>query len=264
MFSNKIVAITGAAGGIGLGIAKMFANNGARVALSDLKAPEAQAKELGGKAYVCDVSSEASVTSFIEAAEADLGPIDIYISNAGVGFGDGPNGEVAGGSNKSWETSWQVNVMGSVYAVRDLVPKWIERGGGRFVITASAAGLLNQIGSASYSATKHAAVGLAEAIAIAHRADNIFAHCICPQYVRSNMTKGQKFAEESKDGLLEPSDVAAALKNAIANDEFLVLSHPVVGEYFKGKASDYNRYIHGMAKLKSKIAAEDLPLQNQE
>lgn len=263
MFSNKIVAVTGAAGGIGLGIATMFAENGARVALSDLKAPEAEANNLAGKAYICDVSSEDSVVSFIEAAEADLGPIDIYISNAGVGFGDGPNGEVAGGSNKSWETSWQVNVMGSVYAARNLVPKWIERGeGGRFVITASAAGLLNQIGSASYSATKHAAVGLAEAIAIAHRADNIFANCICPQYVRSNMTKGQKFAEDSKDGLLEPSDVAAALKVAIEHDDFLVLSHPVVGEYFKAKAIDYNRYIHGMVKLKSKIAPEDLPLKN--
>jgi len=261
MFSNKIVAVTGAAGGIGLGIAKMFAENGATVALSDLKAPSEQAVKLGGKAYACDVGNEDSVKAYIEQANSDLGQIDIYISNAGVGFGDGPNGEVAGGDNQSWETSWQVNVMGSVYAARALVPQWIKRGqGGRFVITASAAGLLSQIGSASYTVTKHAAVGLAESIAIAHRKDGVFANCICPQYVRSNMTKGQKFAEESKDGYLEPSDVAAALKAAIENDEFLVLSHPVVGDYFKGKAMDYNRYIHGMVKLKSKINPQDLPL----
>lgn len=259
-FENQIVCVTGGAGGIGLGLAKMFVDEGARVAISDLSAPDEAAQSIGAAAYKCDVSDEASVKAFIADVRADLGPIDIYNSNAGVGFGDGPQGFVAGGDNAGWETSWAVNVMGSVYAARALMPDWVARGSGRFVITASAAGLLNQIGSASYSVTKHAAVGLAEAIDITHRGDGIRAHCICPQYVRSNMTKGQKFAEESKDGLLEPYDVAAALKAAILADEFLVLSHPVVGNYYKAKGHDYDRWLAGMAKLKSKIAREDLPL----
>lgn len=260
MFTGQVVAITGGAGAIGLGLAQMFLSHGAIVAISDLSAPKAEAEQIGAYAYVCDVSDEVSVGQFVADVTRDHGGIDIYISNAGVGFGDGPDGMVCGGDNDSWETSWQVNLMGSVYAGRALFPDWVKRGSGRFVITASAAGLLNQIGSASYSVTKHAAVGLAEAMAITHKDDGIDVHCICPQYVRSNMTKGQKFAEESKDGLLEPSDVADALKAAIEAGDFLVLSHPVVGDYFKAKAMDYNRYIAGMAKLKAKTARQDLPL----
>ena len=259
-YKDKIVAITGAGGAIGEGLAKMFADEGAIVALSDLTAPVDAAVRVGGHAYVCDVADEASVAAFISDVKSDHGLIDIYVSNAGVGFGDGPDGLVTGGDNASWETSWQVNLMGSVYAGRALFADWAERGSGRFVITASAAGLLNQIGSASYSVTKHAAVGLAEAMAITHKDDGVDVHCICPQYVRSEMTKGQKFAEGSKDGLLEPSDVADALHNAIQAGDFLVLSHPIVGDYFKAKAMDYNRYIAGMAKLKAKTAREDLPL----
>lgn len=260
-YKDKVVAITGAGGAIGEGLGKMFADQGAIVALSDLSAPADAASRIGGSAYICNVGDEASVKAFTDAVERDHGLIDIYCANAGVGFGDGPDGIVTGGDNASWETSWQVNVMGSVYAGRALFDDWIKRGSGRFVITASAAGLLNQIGSASYSVTKHAAVGLAEAMAISHKGDGIDVHCICPQYVRSNMTKGQKFAEESRDGYLEPSDVADALHNAIQAGDFLVLSHPVVGDYFKGKAMDYNRYISGMAKLKQKTAPEDLPLK---
>ena len=189
-----------------------------------------------------------------------LGPIDIFISNAGVGFSDGPDGNAAGASNKAWEASWAINVMGSVYAARALIPGWKQRGSGRFVIVSSAAGLLNQIGSASYSATKHAVLGFAEAMAIEHKADGISVHCVCPQYVRTNMTKGVAFAENNKDGLLEPKDVANALKASIENDEFLVLSHPVVGEYFKAKAMDYNGWINGMVRLRSKLNLDDVKL----
>lgn len=262
MFSGQSIAITGAGtpGGIGRAIADMFIANGAKVAICDLTSPDALAEEIGAAAFACDVSNEAAVKAFIKGAEAANGPIDVFVSNAGVGFSNMPGGHAAGGDNNTWDTSWQVNVMASVYAARALLPGWIERGSGRFVITASAAGLLNQIGSASYSATKHAAVGFAEAIGIEHKADGISSHCICPQYVRTNMTKGAKFAEENKDGLLEPSDVANALKASIQDDHFLVLSHPVVGDYFRAKAMDYDRYVSGMAKLKSKISQSDLPL----
>jgi len=188
MFKNQIVAVTGASGGIGKALAEMFVAEGAIVAISDLQKPDKTASEIGANAYKCDVSDEASVKQFIADVKRDYGLIDSFLSNAGVGSG---NGEfVTAASNESWEQAWQVNVMGSVYAARALMPEWIERRSGRFVITASAAGLLNQIGSASYSCTKHAAVSLAESIAIEHGDQGVKSHCICPQYVRSNMTKG--------------------------------------------------------------------------
>lgn len=251
MFKDKIVAVTGASGGIGRGLAEMFATEGATVAISDLSAPETTASAIGAKSFACDVSDEGSVKQFISDVESQLGPIDIYISNAGVGSGNGKY--VAGATNESWEQAWQVNVMGSVYAARQLMPDWVERASGRFVITASAAGLLNQIGSASYSCTKHAAVSFAESIAIEHGDQGIKSHCICPQYVRSNMTKGMPMAEGSQDGLLEPEDVANALKAAILADEFFVYPHPVVKNYFINRAMHSDAYLSGMRKLKEKV-----------
>ncbi|WP_427450530.1 SDR family NAD(P)-dependent oxidoreductase [Litorimonas sp. WD9-15] len=251
MFKNQIVAITGASGGIGRGLAEMFIAEGATVAISDLTLPTETAKEIGAAPYVCDVGDEKSVIAFIDSVQTDHGPIDIYISNAGIGSGNGRY--VGGASNESWQANWQVNVMGSIYAARALVPSWVERGSGRFVITASAAGLLNQIGSASYSCTKHAAVSFAESIAIEHGDQGIKSHCICPQYVRSNMTKGMPMAEGSKDGLLEPKDVANALKAAIEADEFYVFPHKVVKDYFINRALHPDAYLSGMRKLKAKV-----------
>ena len=251
MFKNQIVAVTGASGGIGRALAEMFVAEGAIVAISDLEKPDQTATKIGASAYECDVSDENSVQHFITDVNREHGLIDAYISNAGVGSG---NGEfVAGGSNEGWEQAWQVNVMGSVYAARALMPDWIERGSGRFVITASAAGLLNQIGSASYSCTKHAAVSLAESITIEHGDQGVKSHCICPQYVRSNMTKGMEMAEGSRDGFLEPSDVANALKAAIVADEFLVYPHPVVKDYFINRATHPDAYLSGMRRLKTKV-----------
>ena len=229
----------------------MFVSEGAKVAISDLQAPRETASEIGAHSYECDVTNEASVQSFINDVQDQHGEVDIYVSNAGVGSGNGKY--VAGATNDSWELAWQVNVMGSVYAARALMPAWVERGSGRFVITASAAGLLNQIGSASYSCTKHAAVSLAESIVIEHGDQGIKSHCICPQYVRSNMTKGMPMAEGSQDGLLEPKDVAKALKAAIVDDEFMVFPHPVVKSYFINRATYPDAYLSGMRKLKAKV-----------
>ncbi len=260
-FTGLHVAVTGAGalGGIGRGFADMFLSDGANVSISDLKAPDTGVNKCF-RGYSCDVGDEEQMIAFIDDAEDKFGPIDIFISNAGVGFDDGPDGNAAGATNQAWETSWAVNVMGSVYAARKLVPGWKARGQGRFVIVSSAAGLLNQIGSASYSATKHAVLGFAEAMAIEHKADGISVHAVCPQYVKTNMTKGMAFAENNKDGLLEPADVANALKASIEKDEFLVLSHPVVGDYFKAKAMDYDSYISGMARLRAKLSQKDVKL----
>ncbi len=251
MFKDQIVAVTGAKGGIGRAIAEMYIANGAQVAISDYVDCSETANEIGAKAYICNVSDEGSVRKFITCVEDELGPIDTYISNAGVGTGNGRY--VAGASNESWEQAWQINVMGSIYAARLLMPSWVERGSGRFVVTASAAGLLNQIGSTSYTATKHAAVAFAESVAIEHGVDGIKANCICPQYVRSDMTKGMLMAEKSRDGYLEPSDVANALKVAIEKDQFYVFPHKVVQEYFVNRAKHPETYLEGMGKLKQKV-----------
>lgn len=258
MFENQIVAVTGAAGGIGRAIAEMFIAQGAKVAISDRSLPETTAQEIGAKAYECDVSNDENIIAFIDAVEADLGPIDVFVSNAGVGFGNGPH--VAGGSNKTWELSWQINVMSSVYAVRRLMPRWLENKSGRFIITASAAGLLNQIGSASYTSTKHAAVAFADSIAIEHGDAGINVHCVCPQYVRTNMTKGMEMAENGQDDLLEPVDVSNALLDAMQKGEFLVLPHKVVKKYTMGRAHDHEAWLDGMVKFRKSLKTENIPL----
>lgn len=260
MFKGKSVAITGASGGIGRAVAEIFIAGGAKVAISDLTCPNETADAIGAIAFKCDVSKEAQIEEFIDNASAANGPVDIFVANAGVGFGDEKH--AAGASNEAWEASWQINVMQSVYAARALLPDWKERGGGRLIVTASAAGLMAQIGSASYTVTKHAVEAFAEQVAFEHAHQGVKVNCICPQYVRTNMTKGFSMAENSKDGFLEPSDVADALKAAIIEDKFLVLPHAVVGEYFKHRAMDVDGYIGGMAKLKSKLKAETLPLKS--
>ena len=257
MFKAQSVAITGAQGGIGRALAEMFISNGANVSISDLRDPKDVGKKIGAVSFKCDVSNENDIKNFILGSENINGPIDIFVSNAGVGYGDPKH--AADASNEYWELSWKINVMSSVYASRCLIPGMRKRGSGRFVITASAAGLLSQIGSSSYTATKHAAVGFAESLAIRHWDEGIKTHCICPQYVKTNMTKGMLMAEGHQDGLLEPEDVAEALKNSISEDKFMVLSHPVVGDYFKNKANNYEAYIRGMNKLKQKLGSNQLP-----
>ena len=247
MFEGKVVAITGAAGGIGSAFARAFAAEGAALSLSDLSSPDSIAAETGGLALACDAGSEDGVRSFIDQTEAALGAIDIFIANAGVGMGD--PGVAASADDTAWETSWNVNVMQSVYAARALLPGWVQRGSGHFVIVASAAGLLNQIGSASYSATKAAAVALAENIAITHAKDGIKAHAVCPQFVRTAMTEHMDLPDDSPLSLMEPEDVANALLDAIRNDRFLALSHPVVAKYALNKATDRDRWLAGMAHL---------------
>ena len=250
MFADKTVAITGASGGIGRAIGHMFAAHGARVAVSDLSPPTEAAEALGTRPYTCDVTFEPSVVDFIEQVESDLGPVDIYVSNAGVGSANGKH--VAAASNESWETAWQVNVMGGVYAARKLMPGWLQRGHGTFVTTASAAGLLNQVGSASYSATKHAAVSFAESIAIEHGDQGIVSHCICPQYVRTNMTAGADFSA-NREALIEPEDVAEALRVAMEEGRFLVLPHPIAQDYYIKRAADPDAWLAGMRKMLAKL-----------
>jgi NAD(P)-dependent dehydrogenase (short-subunit alcohol dehydrogenase family) len=247
---NRIVVVTGAASGIGRELARLFAKEGARlVVCSDRngEGAKAVADEIGGIAFTTDVGKEEDIQHLIETVERDHGPIDLFCSNAGIGIGGGA--EV---SNERWDRIWDINVMAHVWAARHLVPRMIARGGGYLFSTASAAGLLSQIGSAPYAVTKHAAVALAEWLAITHGDEGIKVSVLCPQAVRTAMTAGNERGVASVDGMLEPDAVAEACVRAIEAEEFLVLPHPEVLEYMRRKTGDYNRWIGGMRKLQRK------------
>jgi len=247
LVKDRIVVVTGAASGIGRALARRFAADGAKlVVCSDRNGDgvRAVAEEIGGVAFETDVSKEADIKSMIEKVEAEHGPIDLFCSNAGIGIGGG-----AEAPDEAWQRIWDINVMAHVWAARHMVPRMIERGEGYLLNTASAAGLLSQIGSAPYAVTKHAAVALAEWLAITHGDKGIRVSVLCPQAVRTAMTAGNPDGVASVDGMIEPEAVAEACVRAIEAEDFLVLPHPEVLEYMRRKTGDYNRWIGGMRKL---------------
>jgi NAD(P)-dependent dehydrogenase (short-subunit alcohol dehydrogenase family) len=244
---NKIVVVTGAASGIGRALAQRFAANGARkVICSDLNLAGAQevASEIGGVAIATNVGVEEDIKALVKQVEAEIGPIDIFCSNAGILTLGGMDA-----SNDEWQKIWDINVMSQVWAARHVIPRMIERGGGYLLNTASAAGLLNQVGAAPYGVTKHASVGLSEWLAMSHADDGIGVSVLCPQAVRSEMTRGHEESVAALDGMLEPEDVADACIDAIRKGTFLVLPHPQVLDYIRMKTADYDRWLGGMRKL---------------
>ena len=245
--ADKIIVVTGGASGIGRAMARRFAADGAKhVVVADLNGDDAQAvaDEIGGSAATLDVSNEAQVISLIETCENDHGPIDLFCSNAGIGLGRGIDT-----SDEDWQTIWEVNLMSHVYAARNLIPRMVARGGGYLLNTASAAGLLSQIGSVTYAVTKHAAVALAEWLAITHGHEGIKVSVLCPQAVRTAMTAGNEGSVASIDGMIEAEQVADTVIEALAEERFLVLPHPEVAEYMRRKAGDYDRWLRGMQRL---------------
>lgn len=252
---GKVIVLTGAASGIGKALAERFAADGAAgLVLGDLNQAgvEAVAKDLGVIGLHTDVTREADVAALIRRAEDAFGRVDLVCSNAGISVRDPDPQNAAAAPNAAWELGWGVNVMAHVYAARAALPGMITRGGGYFLNTVSAAGLLSQIGSAVYSTTKHAAVGFAEHLAIAHRDDNIGVSILCPQAVDTPMLGGAA-GSQNVDGILSPADVADAVVRGLAEESFLILPHPQVVTYMQRKTGDYDRWVRGMVRLRKSV-----------
>jgi NAD(P)-dependent dehydrogenase (short-subunit alcohol dehydrogenase family) len=251
--SDKIIVVTGGAKGIGKALCERFHKEGARkviVADIDEAGAKAVAAAVGGEAYTCDVTKEVDIVHLVTDVESRFGAIDLFCSNAGVATAFNPLTEnAAGDSNEIWTFGWQVHVMAHVYAARILVPRMKARGGGYFLHTVSAAGLLSQIGSAVYSTTKHAAVGFAENLAITHKADNIRVSMLCPQGVDTPLLHGLPMGPQSRDGILTAEAVADSVIEGLEQETFLILPHKEVTGYVQNKTNSYDRWIGGMAKL---------------
>ncbi len=253
--AGKIAVVTGAARGIGAALVQeLKARGAAHVAATDIL-PSVHETD-ADSTHICDVTSHDQVEALVAEIEDKYGPIDLFCSNAGVLNGVDLSFDNAGSADAAeWQLAWDVNVMAHVHAARALVPRMKARGGGYFLNTASAAGLLTLIGSATYSATKHAALGFAENLAITHRDDGIRVSALCPQAVNTAMIGDDPNNPASLDGILSAEDVAKAALDGVEAERFLVLPHPNVDEYFKAKAADYNRWIGGMAKLQRQFKA---------
>ncbi|MBT8093046.1 MAG: SDR family oxidoreductase [Gammaproteobacteria bacterium] len=264
----NVAVVTGGGHGIGRALCRRLANVAATVVVADIDTTAANtvAKEIDGVARTLDVGDEQAIAELVDAIENEFGPIDMFVSNAGVGFGDGDGGAVSaeGGMNPiddRWQASWQVNVMAHVYAARALVPRMLERGGGHLVNIASAAGLLSQIGDAAYSTTKHAAVGLAESLAIDYGDKGIQVAVVCPQAVATRMIGIEDdsdsmeggFGGNEIDGIMKAQDVADIIVEQALAGKFLILTHDPVATYVQRKATDHDRWISGMRRLRQKV-----------
>jgi NAD(P)-dependent dehydrogenase (short-subunit alcohol dehydrogenase family) len=261
--ANKVAVVTGGGSGIGRALSRRFAAAGAAgVVVADLAAAPAQETaaqitSAGGTALAvaCDVGLEADVIALVDQATAAFGRIDLFCSNAGIGTGGGVEA-----SNTDWQQAWDVNLMAHVYAARAVLPQMLARGDGYLLSTASAAGLLTNLGAAPYTVTKHGAVALAEWLAITHGDAGIKVSCLCPQGVRTPMllggldqTAGAVVAAGGE--LLEPEQVAEAVIAGLAAERFLILPHPEVKTYLEHKTADPDRWLKGMRKLQARVIA---------
>jgi NAD(P)-dependent dehydrogenase (short-subunit alcohol dehydrogenase family) len=261
---DAVVVVTGGASGIGRALARRAVQEGAKgVVVADLDGDGAArvAEELGERAVGIrvDVSSAGDNRQLVDHAETTFGPIDLFCANAGVGGGVG--------LDEGWDLAWGVNVMAHVHAARLLVPQWLERGRGYFLSTASAAGLLTQIGSGPYAVSKHGAVAFAEWLSVTYGERGIGVSCLCPMGVNTPLLHGG--IEEDADGsspgrtaadvvaaagaILEPEDVADVVVEGLRAERFLILPHPEVLTFFQRKGSDYDRWLAGMRRLQAAI-----------
>jgi len=246
---DKVCIVTGGASGIGRGIAQRLAADGARgIVVADLNLARARDVATGigeaAMAVKCDVSVESDIQAMVAATHDRFGQVDAYFSNAGI-LGRAGGIEL---ENALWDKMWQVHGMAHVWAARAVVPGMVARGEGCFVVTASAAGLLNIVESAPYGVTKHAALAFAEWLRIAYGRKGVRVSCLCPQSVQTDMVTGDG-GSAGYDGILTPGQVADAVMATIRDEHFLVLPHPEVLGYFRAKGQDYDRWLGAMQKL---------------
>jgi NAD(P)-dependent dehydrogenase (short-subunit alcohol dehydrogenase family) len=246
---NKVAVVTGGASGIGAGMAERFAREGAEgVVVADVNLERAQgvASKIGGRALAvaCDVSREADIQELVRRTRERFGRIDIYFSNAGI------LGRLGGLELEDalWDKMWQIHGMAHVWAARAVVPEMVQRGEGYFLVTASAAGLLNIVESAPYGVTKHAAVAIAEWLRIAYGRKGVRVSCLCPQSVQTDMTRDGT-GSAGINGVLTPDQVGDVVVETMREERFLALPHPEVAKYFQAKGQDYDRWLGGMQKL---------------
>jgi NAD(P)-dependent dehydrogenase (short-subunit alcohol dehydrogenase family) len=251
---NQVAVVTGAASGIGRALVERFAADGARhvvVVDRDEAGANEVAKRIGGSSVALDVSDETAIRGLIDSTERDHGPIDLFVSNAGFVTIGGLEAPV-----EDLQRMWGVHVLAHLYAARNVIPLMVERGGGYLLSTASAAGLLSQFGSLHYAITKHAAVSLAEWIAITHGHQGIKVSVLCPQAVATNIGANSPNADQmntgpgvaSQDGVMQSDEVAQVVVEALREERFHVLPHAEVGEYVRRKGADVERWIAGMQR----------------
>jgi len=257
---DRVVVVTGGASGIGAALCQRFATEGARavvVADREDKGAVEVARRTGGFAVPTDVAVERDVKALVGEVLQRFGAVDLFCSNAGVALGAG-FGEAGGpfAAEEAWRTSFDIHVMAQVYAARAVLPEMLARGSGYLLTTASAAGLLTDLGSQAYSVSKHAAVAFAEWLAIHYGDRGIGVSCLCPQGVRTPMLLGLAAAGAGghlTPGMISPDEVAEAVVAGLRREEFLILPHPEVREFFQRKAMDYDRWLRGMRRLRDRV-----------
>jgi len=265
--ADKVAIVTGGGGGIGGALAAKLTQAGARVVVADIDADAASAvaERINGDqpgtavGADADVSDRAQIQRLIDLAESEFGPVDLYFANAGI---TGALGLDA--SEREWDLSIDINLRAHIRAAELLVPTWVERGGGYFVSTASAAGLLTQLASATYSVTKHAAVGFAEWLNIAYGDQGVRVSCLCPMGVNTKLLysgrdTGEPLGElatrqvTASGDVLQPAEVANVVLKAIDEERFLILPHPAVLDMYRQKAADYDRWLSGMRRYQRSL-----------
>lgn len=260
--SGKVVVVTGGGNGIGKALCERFHREGAqKIIVVDREENSAQAvaDTVAGDAFAVDVRDEAAIKAMVDAVEERYGRIDLFCSNAGIIAGDGEPWWVTSAPNETWQAMWEIHVMAHVFAARACLPGMLARGEGYFLNTVSAAGLLNQIGDAAYSTTKHAALGFAEALSITHGDGGIKVSALCPQAVATRMIGSvESGGSAGVDGILTAEQVADAVITGLADERFLILPHAEVAQYRAHKAADYDRWLGGMRKLRRRFGNPDL------
>jgi len=259
---GRTAVVTGAAGGIGGAVVRGLVQRGARaVVATDLgrAGVERLSEELGERvtARELDVTDEAATRALVEEVEGELGAIDLFFANAGLATSGGPEAP-----DEVWDRQWRVNVMSHVYAARALLPRWVERGEGHLVTTASMAGILSSLGDSVYAATKHAALGFAEWVAFTYAGRGVKVSCVCPGAVDTAMLRAGGGGDAAKASaiigggdVIGPDQAAERILVGVEADRFLILTHPELQEYAVGKAQDPDRWVRGMSRLWSRAQA---------